>query len=70
MRELTMWLLGIIIGLMWGNAIEKQSSTKALGVSVEEAKDLRKECELPIARTESCTLVYVVKSNNGEPNAK
>lgn len=70
MRELTMWLFGIIIGLMWGNAIEKQSSTKALGVSVEEAKDLRKECELPIARTESCTLVYVVKSTKNEQYAK
>ena len=70
MRELTMWLLGIIIGLMWGNAIEKQSSTKALGVSVEEAKDLRKECELPIARTESCTLAYVVNSTKNEQYAK
>ena len=70
MRELTMWLLGVIIGLMWGATFQKQSSTKALGVSVKEAKDLRKECELPIARTESCILTYVVKSNIGEPNAK
>ena len=70
MRELTFLVVGIMTGLMWGNAIEKQSSTKALGVSVEEAKDLRKECELPIARTESCTLVYVVSSTKDEQYAK
>ena len=70
MSELTLLLIGIMIGLAVGDKIEKQSSTKALGVSVEEAKDLRKECELPIARTESCTLVYVVKSTKNEQYAK
>lgn len=70
MKELFLLVLGIMIGLAWGDVIEKQSSTKALGVSVDEAKEMRKECESIIPRNETCILTYVVKSNIGEPNAK